>query len=338
MQRLANLFCFLLFFFCSGAQASVERIALVIGNSKYPYGGDLNNPINDAALMEVTLRELGFSVRRIDNATHLRMKEAIDTFLSGAENAKVALVYFAGHGLQFKNVSYLLPVDFAADTGAELATKAIASDEILSRLSLKQSRINIVILDACRNNRFRGPWRDESFSGLAASDAPPRGLLAYATQPNSVAADGEKNSNGLYTAQLVKHLKTKGLSLNEAFKRTAVSVVRLSQGAQRPHEDIRQLGEFSLNGSTAHFAKARSLAKQYSCTVCHQLDRKIIGPSYLQIADQYRGGLVGEVNLIANRIRFGSKGVWGTVPKKANNNVSELEAKLLAEWVLAGAP
>jgi uncharacterized caspase-like protein len=217
----------------AGAQGTRDepRIALVIGNSAYREV-PLRNPVNDVRAMARTLRELGFTVLARENANKRTMETAILEFGRLLTAGGVGFFYYAGHGLQVRGRNYLVPVDAEIDSEATTRIDAVDVDLLLEQLSEAKNRVNVVILDACRNNPFERRLRGAS-RGLAAVDAARGTMIAYATAPGSVAADGE-GANGLYTEELLQALRVPGLKVEEVFKRVRVGVTERSKGAQTP--------------------------------------------------------------------------------------------------------
>ncbi len=232
-----------------------KRVALVIGNSAYAEG-PLRNPVNDARLMERTLRELGFQVAKLENANFQRMQRALVAFGSRAQGADVALIFFAGHGMQADGENYLIPVGARIDKEADLAAEALTSSAMLRQVESSGAKVSLVVLDACRNNPFQAKTRS-SVRGLARVDVPTGSIVAYAAQANAVADDGEGN-NGLYTGHLVKFMRQPGMDIKQVFEQTAIAVERDSKGRQRPREDTGLRGNFVLNGKGV--AQASALA------------------------------------------------------------------------------
>jgi Caspase domain len=230
------------------AQATREepRIALVIGNSAYPEA-PLRNPVNDVRAMAQALRELGFTVLAHENATKRTMETAIVEFGRRLAEGGVGTFYYAGHGLQVRGRNYLVPVD--ADIDSEAATRIAAVDVelVLEQMTEAKNRVNVVILDACRNNPFERRLRGAS-RGLAAIDAARGTLVAYATAPGSVAADGD-GKNGLYTEELLHALQVPGLKVEDVFKRVRINVARRSKGAQTPWESSSLTGDLVVNAT-----------------------------------------------------------------------------------------
>lgn len=228
------------------AQIPAEpRLALVIGNSTYRES-PLTNPVNDARAMTAKLQQLGFTVIKRENAGREDMLKAARDFGNQLKNGGVGLFYYAGHGIQSRGQNYLIPVDADIQSEDELSTRAYNVNEILEKMDTARNRLNVMVLDACRNNPFARSFRS-SARGLARIDAAPSGMLvAYATSPGSTAADGS-GSNGLYTEQLLQALSEPGLKLEEVFKRVRVSVKEKSGGEQLPWEMSSVTGDFYFN-------------------------------------------------------------------------------------------
>ena len=229
-----------------GAQATREepRIALVIGNGAYRES-PLRNPVNDVRAMAQRFRELGFTVLAHENATKKTMEAAIIEFGRRLAEGGAGAFYYAGHGLQVRGRNYLVPVDADIDDEASVRVAAVDVELLLEQLAEARNRVNIVILDACRNNPFERRMRGAS-RGLAAVDAARGTLVAYATAPGSVAADGD-GKNGLYTEELLQALREPSLKIEEVFKRVRINVARRSKGAQTPWESSSLTGDLVLN-------------------------------------------------------------------------------------------
>ena len=231
-----------------GAQPAREepRLALLIGNSAYREA-PLRNPVNDVRAMAQALRELGFTVLAYENATKRTMETAIIEFGRRLAEGGVGTFYYAGHGLQVRGRNYLVPVDAEIDSEAATRIAAVDVELLLEQMTEAKNRVNIVILDACRNNPFERRLRGAS-RGLAAVDAARGTLVAYATAPGSVAADGD-GKNGLYTEELLQALQVPGLKVEEVFKRVRVNVGRRSNGGQTPWESSSLTGDLIVNAA-----------------------------------------------------------------------------------------
>jgi formylglycine-generating enzyme required for sulfatase activity len=224
--------------------AWAQRVALVIGNAAYT-DRPLRNPVNDAQLMQTTLRELGFHVQVATDVDRRGLLSALRDFEARARGADVALFYFAGHGAQVGGANYLIPVNAPIRSETDVPDEALDASSVLRRIEEGRARVGLVILDACRDNPFPGSARS-STRGLARMGVPTGSIVAYATAPGSTAEDGT-GSNGTYTAALARYLKTPGLDIKEVFDRTAQEVEKETDGNQRPREEIGLRGRFVLN-------------------------------------------------------------------------------------------
>lgn len=222
-----------------------RRVALVIGNTAYQTA-PLKNPVNDARAVAQALSELGFEVTSRENLSQNDMKRAIRAFGEKARNSSVRLVYYAGHGMQVNGENYLIPVDASFRNEQEVEYEAVNAGFVLAQMEDTGNSLNIVILDACRNNPFARNFRSMT-RGLAAINAPSGTLIAYATAPGSVASDGE-GSNGLYTQELLRHLRTPGINVEEVFKRVRIGVRDKTHGKQTPWEASSLTGDFYFSG------------------------------------------------------------------------------------------
>ena len=231
-----------------GAQGKNEepRIALVIGNSAYK-DAPLRNPVNDVRAVAKTLRELGFTVLAHENTSKRTMELAVLEFGRQLTGGGVGFFYYAGHGLQVRGRNYLVPVDAEIDSEATTRVAAVDVDLLLEQMAEAKNRVNVVILDACRNNPFERRLRGAS-RGLAPVDAARGTMIAYATAPGSVAADGD-GANGLYTEELLRALRVPGLKVEEVFKQVRVGVTNRSKGAQTPWESSSLTGDLVVNVS-----------------------------------------------------------------------------------------
>lgn len=225
--------------------ASEKRLALVIGNATYATS-PLKNPVNDARSMETALKELGFEVIKAENTNNASMKKAIDEYGAKLKAGKyeIGLFFYAGHGLQVKGNNYLVPVDAKIQDENEVEYDCVDAGRVLAKMESAGSRINIVILDACRDNPFERSWsRSTKGGGLATMDAPVGSIVCYATSPGKTASDGD-GSNGLYTQELLSHLRTPDLPLEEVFKRVRKGVLNKSSNTQIPWETSSLTGDF----------------------------------------------------------------------------------------------
>lgn len=222
-----------------------KRIALIIGNSAYKTISELKNPKNDAELMARTLEEVGFEVVSAFDADYRDMRKAVKLFgrkLRVAGEDTVGLFYYAGHGVQANGTNYLIPLRTEIDSQSDLNLEALDADDILRQMEDAGNRLNLVILDACRNNPFKGTARSGG-RGLARMNAASGSLIAFATAPGQVAADGEGN-NSPYTEALVAAIKQPGLAVEQVFKQARIEVGRKTGKRQTPWEESSLEGDF----------------------------------------------------------------------------------------------
>ncbi len=228
-------------------------MALVIGNGAYQHARPLNNPKNDATAMSAALKKVGFTVTTRTDAGLTEMKDALREFIDGlyADDSEetVALVYFAGHGLQIDGRNYLIPVDAKVARDYEVPDETLAMDSVMRALESAGEGLNILILDCCRDNPFSRSWsggRSSVGAGLAMPKQAPKGMfVAFATSPGDVAADGD-GKNSPYTCALVRHLATPGVAFEEVFKATGRDVSSATGGDQEPWFNSKFYGTFAF--------------------------------------------------------------------------------------------
>ena len=217
------------------------RTALVIGNARYE-SAPLRNPVNDARSMAGALRGLGFDVTLLEDASQTQMKRAIDRFGRKLRDGGVGLFYFSGHGMQVGGRNYLIPVNANVEAEEDVEYESVDAGRVLAKMESARNSMNLVILDACRNNPLARSFRNTA-QGLATLNAPSGTFISYATAPGSVASDGS-GQNGLYTGELVRHMKTAGLKLEEVFKRVRADVQDQSGDKQVPWDASSLTGDF----------------------------------------------------------------------------------------------
>ncbi|MBP8132340.1 MAG: SUMF1/EgtB/PvdO family nonheme iron enzyme [Candidatus Hydrogenedentes bacterium] len=213
------------------AVSSGARVALVIGNSAYA-SAPLRNPVNDAKAMAAVLEQCGFAVIVRTDCTYEAMKKLVEEFGDRIRGAGVALFYYAGHGLQVGGANFLMPVDADIKGESEVEFKCVNAGLVLAKMEDSGAQVNVVVLDACRNNPFARGFRSAT-QGLALMNAAQGSVIAFSTAPDSVAADGD-GQNSLYTESLVRYLPTPGLEIEDVLKRVGAEVVARTQSAQQP--------------------------------------------------------------------------------------------------------
>lgn len=227
------------------------RLALVIGNSQYQSVPALDNPANDAADLAQALRGVGFEVIEERDATREAMAKAVRDFSEKLRGADVALLFYAGHGLQMNGENYLLPVDARIESAADVRFNTINLNDIQQEME-GTGRANIIILDACRNNPFieklaRG-GRALATRGLGRVEATGEGsLIVFSTQPDNVALDGA-GRNSPFTAALLKHVATPGLEVRQMISRVRGDVLQATERKQTPWDSSSLVGDVYLAG------------------------------------------------------------------------------------------
>jgi hypothetical protein len=225
-----------------------KRYALVIGNGDYQNGvPKLPNPVNDANDMASLLKTMQFEVTLLTNASYIEVREGVrlfyDQLSNGPKDQTVGLFYYAGHGVQFENENYLIPTDAEIKFEDDIVRMGFPVQRIvLNSMERSNSSLNIVILDACRNNPFPATTRALS-SGLAEVQKAKGAFIAYATAPGSVASDGN-GRNGLYTQELIKAMKIPGIPIEQVFKIVRRNVLKLSGERQYTWDSSNILGDF----------------------------------------------------------------------------------------------
>ena len=225
-------------------EASAEqRNALVIGNSSYK-NAPLTNPKNDANDIAIKLKSLGFSVKLLIDANRRSMRYAMRNFSKKIKKGGIGLFYYAGHGIQIKGQNYLIPINADIQQEFDVNDEALAADNILEIMNDAGNRVNIVILDACRNNPIARNFRS-GIRGLLRMEGPTGSLIAYSTAPGSIASDGDYR-NGVYTEALLNHLSTPNITINQMFTRVRRDVLKITSNKQTPWESSSLIDDFFM--------------------------------------------------------------------------------------------
>ncbi len=234
------------------AETPERRVALVIGNADYQHAARLANTPNDANLIADTLRSLGFTLvgdRALLNLDKAAFDKAIRSFREQLTGGGVGLFYYAGHGLQLQGVNYLAPVDANPTQAADADFELVDAGVVLRQMEASGARLNVMILDACRNNPFGGRGLRDAGGGLAQMKAPRGTLISYATQPGNVASDGGLVGNSPYTKALAEAMRKPGLDILHMFNEVGLTVDRNTNGSQQPWVAISPIdGEFYFAG------------------------------------------------------------------------------------------
>jgi hypothetical protein len=228
------------------------RTALIIGNSNY-IQSPLKNPVNDAVSIGEELQRSGFNVFIYTDLDQKTMKKAIREFGEKLkENGGIGLFFYAGHGLQADGRNFLVPTDAKISKVHDIEFESVDLGRVLSEFEYAENDMNIIILDACRDNPYKEAFKKSkhaSYNGLASiGSAPYNSFIAFSTAPGSIALDGE-GTNGLYTQELLRAMSTKGKGLEEVFKQVRRNVRKSSEGKQIPWESSSVEDDFYFKRS-----------------------------------------------------------------------------------------
>jgi hypothetical protein len=246
------LFILVLIYPSSLIAATEQRIALVIGNSAYS-SGPLKNPVNDAAAMATQLQKLGFTVILKKNANLRGMEDALTDFGDRLKRGGVGLFFYAGHGLQVGGANYLVPIGARISRESDIRYETLDAGKILDEMANANNGLNIVILDACRDNPYSRSFRNAARGLAIVSNAPAGTFVSYSTSPGNVARDGD-GRNSPYTEALLRYMKEPGLTIEQVFKGVRAKLGKETGGKQVPWELSSLQGEFYFvpgSGKTA---------------------------------------------------------------------------------------
>ncbi len=228
------------------ANSEQKRLALVFGNSNYP-SSPLKNPVNDANAIGKELKSLGFEVMLYTNLSQKDMINHIREFGEKLNSDKgVGLFFYAGHGMQVNGENYIIPVSANIEKEQDIELEAVNVKRLMGEMENAQNELNIIILDACRDNPFSRSFRSIANKGLASTSAPTGTIVAFSTAPGSVASDGE-GENGLYTQELLKAISKENMKIEDVFKEVRKNVYQLSNKEQVPWENSSIFGDFFFN-------------------------------------------------------------------------------------------
>jgi uncharacterized caspase-like protein len=222
-----------------------RRTALVIGNAAYR-NDPLRNAVHDATDMASSLRQLGFEVVELHDAAHQQMEEGVEQFTRQLGRGGMGLFYFSGHGVQVNGLNYLIPIDARISRESDIKYQSVQVDWVLDRMRDAGNELNVIILDACRNNPYARSLRSGQ-AGLAAIQAATGSLIAYATSPGTTAEDGP-GRNGTYTKHLLQFMQVPGLNAEQMFKEVRVAVAQETSKKQIPYVSTSLLGDFYFRG------------------------------------------------------------------------------------------
>lgn len=254
-----------------------QRVALVVGNNDYTGRlSKLSNSINDARTIRDILKERGFQVIYVEDSSKKSMKQNLDKFYAEIQQGGVGMFYFSGHGIEVEGQNYLIPTDAKIDAKSDTEYEAVALTKITKRMQNAGNRLNIVVLDACRNDPFS---RGVGTGGLAKIE--PIGMfVSYSTGAGSVASDGRAGGNGLFTKSLIKYMK-RGLDLQGVFQETRKEVYQASN-----HKQFPAIYDQTINGKfyfTSPNSTTVTEARKPSAKVSKPIEVKSIKPENRKI-------------------------------------------------------
>lgn len=289
---------------------SEARHALVIGNSTYSTGR-LANPVNDVRDMARLLGEMGFKVIAKENLGRIAMGKVIRDFGRRLQGGGVGLFYFAGHGMQVNGHNFLIPVDANIQVEDEVPFQGVDVSQVLAKMESAKNRLNLVVLDACRNNPYARSFRS-SVSGLAKVDAPVGTLIAYATSPGSTAADG-RGRNGIFTKYLLRYMKQPKLEVGRLFRKVRRAVRQATNNKQIPWEASSLEGDFYFIGkATSRLAPDQvvMLDRSYLTIETIPFDAKV---KIMNISPKYQAGMAlepGDYHFVVSAPDYQSLDQW----------------------------
>ncbi|WP_430813998.1 caspase family protein [Carboxylicivirga sp. RSCT41] len=241
-----------------------NKIALCIGISDYDFVSPLKNPVNDATDVSDKLTAIGYDVTLLINVSRIELLRQIDNYNQKESSSDVSVIYYAGHGVQYNGINYIMPKDANPQNERELDYFCIGFDRLVSQEEVNDYKTNILIFDACRNNPFDRAWsRNTDFLGFSPILAPSGTLIAFSTSPGKTASDGE-GRNGLYTESLLTELTKPDLSIIQIFQNVRQKVLFNSNHNQLPWESTSLLGDFFFNPKSFNPSDSKVIAVRKS--------------------------------------------------------------------------
>jgi formylglycine-generating enzyme required for sulfatase activity len=288
-------FCLFLLLSPTPSALAAKNVALVIGNSSYDTS-PLKNPANDATDMAALLKAAGFDVILKTDADKRAMLESIETFGRKLPRAEIGMLYFAGHGMQIRDRNYLIPVKARVASETDVELESVDVYRILGRMEAAANPVNIIILDACRDNPFERSFRTAE-KGLAKIDAPAGSIIVFATAPGGVAADG-RGRNGIFTSHLLKTLARPDISLTRALMETRRNVAAETSRQQIPWESSSLMQDvFLLAGGAPGDQNLRPVPPQ-SGVPSQPSDPRAPDKARLYVVTDPGGGQVRIMNIV----------------------------------------
>lgn len=227
-------------------RSDARGVALVVGNARYPTV-PLRNPVNDAVAIGESLQGMGYVTQVVTDTPYHKLKKSIAAFSRRLRGADIGVFYYSGHGIQYKGKNYIIPVNAQIESEGDIPVEGVSMNYVFSKMAAAKTRVNIIILDACRNNPFARSWSSTG-TGLAVMNAPAGTLIAYATAPGQVALDGDilVKNHSIYTAALLQAMNNSESSIEDLFKEVRRQVREASNGRQIPWESTSLEGEVVL--------------------------------------------------------------------------------------------
>lgn len=292
MRRIVALFALALGFVAFASSASAERrVALVIGNAAYKHAPALANPANDAKAVAAALDRLGFEVVSGFDLGNADLRKTVRSFADKLAGADVALFFYAGHGLQVSGENYLIPVDAAIQTEADLDFNAVKMD-LVSRQMDRETKVKIVMLDACRDNPFEkqlsrsmGKTRSAALKKGLAEIGTAGSIIAFATDPGDVALDGD-GKHSPFTEALLRHIETPGVEIGLMMRRVTKDVFEGTKEKQRPWTNASLTGEFYMKPAEPGAAPAAAAPPASAPPAASNFDERQMELAFWQSADK----------------------------------------------------
>ncbi len=319
---------------CASIAHAETRIALIIGNSNYASANlRLANPANDAAAMQRALQDAGFQTIVRLNAKRLDFYRAVDEFSAMIirDPHSVGLFYYAGHGVQSDGANYLIPVDAVIESSADLEANAFDVARVLRAMSAAQNEMNILILDACRDNPLR---RTRSVArGLARIDAPSGTFIAYAAAPGQTAQDGNDGANGVFTGELLKAMAQPNVPLEQMFKKVITGVKAETHGAQTPWSEASIQGDFYFHTQAVSTVGAAGVdPRQMELEFWESIKNGRSAAEFQAYLERYPNGEFAQ--LAANRMKL----LQGAAPVPAGQHTAAAATTPTAKQPAAAVP
>lgn len=289
--------------------------ALCIGIAEYSFADKLKNPINDANDVSTKLLSLGYETTVVKNPTRVEFLREVRLFEQGLIDAEVSVIFYAGHGIQSKGINYLIPIDANPKSEQELDIFCIKLDDIINQETVNLEKVNLLILDACRNNPFERTWsRGMNLVGFAPVLAPSGTLISFSTSPQNTASDGSGN-NGLFTEAFLTEISKPDLSIIQVFQNVRQKVLFASNNNQLPWESTSLLGDFFFNPKSFNPTDIRIIQIRKQVALIEQNLHKYKKSEISAMEESTEGGVIFIYNDHGTNVKiekqiFGEGGRW----------------------------